>query len=265
MLMSLASSINMMFDRIMLRDILPEGFYPGQSAETALGIYGNVYKLSIFMSLVVQAFKFAAEPFFFANAENRNSPVVFADIMKWFIIACVLIWVFVSLNLDLVAQLTLRNPLYWAGLSVVPILLLANLFLGVYYNLSVWFKLVNKTYYGTYLTLMGLGVTILLNYLLIPKLGYLGCAVSFAVSAFLMMLICYLLGQKHYPVSYHVKSAAGYVLAGGLLIGLSAQVQIDSLWVAVPYHLLLCLLFVLGVLVVERERLLPARFRRYFD
>jgi len=261
MLTSLAGFVNSMTDRLFLQHWLPDNFYPGLTSKDALGIYGNCLKLSVFMALVIQSFKFAADPFFFSRAEDKNSPRLLADVTKWFIIVCVLIWVGVSLNLDVVGLLVSKK--YRPGLPVVPLLLLANLFLGVYYNISFWFKLSDKTQFGTLITVIGAAVTIAGNIVLIPLLGYMGCAIAFLVSSFVMMVICYGLGEKYYPVPYHVGSAVGYILGAGLLIYASEYIRIPNLWLAVPYHMALFGLFFAVVLVIERNTFLPAlkRFR----
>lgn len=261
LLMGLAGCLNQVLDRIVLERWLPEGFYPGRSSAEALGIYGQCYKLSIFMSLVVQAFRYAADPFFFSRAEDRNAPQVFADVMKWFLIAGVLIWVGVCLNLDVLSMLFLRRKIYWEGLPVVPILLLGNLFIGIYYNLAVWFKLTDRTQFGTYLTVLGLAVTVLGNYLLIPVLGYMGSAVAFLLSAAAMTLVCYLLGEKYFPVPYRVASGAGYLLAGAAVIWLGQALAPAALPLAILYHTGLLLVFLLGTLWAERASL-PASIRR---
>lgn len=260
LIMGLAGTVNMMTDRLLLKQLLPHDFYPGRTAKDALGIYGNCYKLSIFINLVVQAFRYAAEPFFFSKADDRNAPDTFALVMKWFIIACVLIWLGVSLNLDLIASLFLRSKDYHEGLPVVPILLLGNLLLGVYYNLSVWFKLTDKTSYGTVITLVGAGITLILNWLLIPQIGYMGCAITFLVSCTIMTVVCYWLGNIYFPVPYQLLSALGYMSSAGLLIYISSKIQIANLWISVPYHLALLLLYLLAILVIERNSL-PKRLR----
>lgn len=264
MLMGLAGMVNETFDRVLLAQWLPTGFYPGQSSLTAVGIYGACYKLSIFMSLVIQAFRYAAEPFFFAQSTEKNSPATFALVLKWFTLCCAVIFVAISLNVEDFGALFLKRAEYRQGLAVVPVLLLANLFLGVYYNISFWFKLSDKTQYGTLITVVGLVVTVAGNLLLIPVIGYMGCAVAFLASSFVMMVLCYYLGERHYPVPYDVRSAVGYVLGAGVLIGLAWQFPIANIWVAVPVHLALFGLFFLVVLLVERATWQPvlARFRQ---
>ena len=259
MLMVLASTFNLLFDRLLLERLLPTGFYPERTSQEALGIYGNVYKLSIFMALATQAFRYAAEPFFLSKIDDKQSPETLANVTKWFLITCIFIWLGVCLNLDWLKMLFLRKKIYWEGISVVPILLLANLFLGIYYNISVWFKLNKKTYFGTLITLIGLVITVLLNIILIPKMGYMGCAIAFLISCFSMTATCYFLGQRYYPVPYKIGSAIGYIISAGLLI--YCVIQFSSLWVSVPYHLLLMALYTAGVVIVERKTIIPLKVR----
>ncbi len=218
MLMGLAGMVNETLDRILLPAYLPEGFYPGISRLGAVGVYGACYKLSIFMSLIIQAFRYAAEPFFFAQSTEKNSPATFALVLKWFTLCCAFIFVGISLNLSWVGPLFLRRPEYLTGLGVVPILLLANLFLGVYYNLSVWFKLTDKTYFGTYIGAAGAALTIALNIALIPVMGYMGSAWATLACYFMMAALCWWLGERHFPVPYPVGRLLGWLLAAVVLV-----------------------------------------------
>jgi hypothetical protein len=174
--------VNMLFDRAFIQFLLPKDFYPGRTSKQAIGIYVQCYKLSIFMNLAIQAFKYAAEPFFFSKGEDKNAPEVFAKVTKYFTIICVVMWVGICLNLDLFAELFLKQKIYHEGLSVVPWLLAGYMFLGIYYNLATWFKLTDKTQYGTWLTLTGALITIVSSFLLVPQIGYLGFAIAFALS-----------------------------------------------------------------------------------
>jgi len=224
MLMGLAGMVNETLDRLLLPIYLPEGFYPGISSLGAVGVYGACYKLSIFMSLIIQAFRYAAEPFFFAQSTEKNSPATFALVLKWFTLCCAFIFVGISLNLSWVGPLFLRRPEYLTGLGVVPILLLANLFLGVYYNLSVWFKLTDKTYFGTYIGAAGAVLTIALNIALIPVMGYMGSAWATLACYFMMAALCWWLGERHFPVPYPVGRLLGWLLAAVVLVVLGQAV-----------------------------------------
>ena len=214
----LAGMVNEVLDRILLKRWLPTGFYPGLTSAAALGVYGACYKLSIFMSLVIQAFRYAAEPFFFGQAADKNSPRIFALVMKWFVVACCLIFLVISLFLDDFGLL-LRSPVYRTGLAVVPILLLANLFLGIYINASIWFKLTDRTRFGTWIAVGGAVLTVGLNWLLIPRLGYMGCAWATLACYAAMALTCGALGQRYYPIPYPVVRIGVYLaLAVGLVV-----------------------------------------------
>jgi O-antigen/teichoic acid export membrane protein len=254
MLTSLAGLVNNMTDRLFLRHWLPAGFYPGLTSEDALGIYGQCLKLSVFMALAIQSFKFAADPFFFAQSPDRDAPgggppQLLADVTRWFIVVCVIIWVGVSLNLDWIGLMI--SPAYRRGLDIVPILLLGHLVLGVYYNMAFWFKLSDKTQYGTLITGIGAILTVGLNIVLIPRIGYMGCAITFLVVSVAMTVICYVLGERHYPVPYNLRSGLSYVVGSGALIWLSQLVPIKNLWYAVPYHALIFGLFLAVVITIE--------------
>lgn len=259
MLMGLAGMINETLDRIMLPAWLPAGFYPGLSAEGATGVYSACYKLSIFMSLVTQAFRYAAEPFFFAQSTDKNSPATFALVLKWFTLCCALIFVSISLNLGWLAPLFLRSAVYRTGLGIVPIILMANLFLGVYYNLSVWFKLTDKTYYGTYIGAGGAVLTIALNFLLIPVLGYMGSAWATLACYFMMAALCWWLGERHFPVPYPVARLLGW-LAGATGLVVLGQAASRALAPPAGYALglALTLAFAGSIYLVEARRGLRA-------
>ncbi|WP_337043090.1 lipopolysaccharide biosynthesis protein [Emticicia sp. 17c] len=253
LIMGLAGAVNQVADRIMFREILPEGFYKGLSTDDAFSVYANVYKLSIFMLLVVQAYRYAADPFFFSKAEDKNSPSMIALATKWFTIACVVIWVGVSLNIDLISLILGKS--YRSGIVVVPILLLANLFIGVYQNMSIWFKLSDRTYFGTVLTFVGMFITVVLNLILIPRMGYVGCAITFAVSSFVMMVLCYLLGEKYYPIPYEIGRVMVYLIGAGVLIFASWQIKIENPYLSIPFHIMLSLLFLFVIVFTERKSL----------
>ncbi|PWJ59869.1 O-antigen/teichoic acid export membrane protein [Dyadobacter jejuensis] len=261
MIMNAAAVVNMLFDRSIMQFLLPRNFYPGRTTKEAIGIYGQCYKLSIFMNLAIQAFKYAAEPFFFSKGEDKNAPIVFARIMKYFIIICVIMWVGIALNLDLLASLFLKRKMYHEALPIVPWLLAGFLFLGIYYNLATWFKLTDKTQYGTYLTLTGAAVTVLVSFGLVPHIGYLGFAIAFACSGLVMMTLCYFLGQKYYPVPYDIKSAVGYMVLGGSVIALSSLFHFKHLGISVAIHM--GIIIVLLALTYWKERdALPAKLKR---
>ena len=214
----------------MLERLLPSNFYPGLTRLEALGIYGQCYKLSIFMTLVIQAFRLGAEPFFFKKSQDDDAAQTYAQVMDWFVLACCGILLAVSILLPWIAPYFLRRPEYFQGLGVVPILLLANIFLGVYYNLSVWFKVSDKPQMGTYITVGGAVFTILLNLILIPTIGYMGSAITTLGCYAGMAAACYLLGRKSYPVPYRIAPLLFLVTICGIGVAIMQMTSDQKLW-----------------------------------
>ncbi|MES1215012.1 MAG: oligosaccharide flippase family protein [Bacteroidota bacterium] len=211
-----AGMINETFDRIMLGWWAPENTAEGAKAQ--VGIYSACYKLSILISLAVQAFRMGAEPFFFKQSTEANAPKVYARVMKFFVITLCLMFLFVMLYLDL-WKLFIRKPEMWKGLKVVPILLLANMFLGIYYSLSVWYKLGNKTMAGAWITIIGAVITLIINYIFIPYYSYMACAWATFACYGSMMVISYVWGQKEYRIPYAWKKLVAYIVIVVLLYG----------------------------------------------
>ncbi len=254
MLTGLAGMTNEMFSRITLIKWLPEGFYENRSEEYALGIFGACYKLAVLMNLAIQAFRYAAEPFFFSNAAEKNSPQLFARVNHYFVIVCCVILLGVSINLDILKYF-LGDPAYWEGLHIVPILLLAYLFLGIYYNFSVWFKLTDKTYYGTIITVIGMIITIAANYFLIPIAGYEGSAVAALVCYAGMTAICYFLGQRFYPIPYGIVGALLYVgITLMVVYGVNA-INIQSQLLATLFHAGVIAVYLFVIYLIEGKDL----------
>jgi O-antigen/teichoic acid export membrane protein len=256
MIMSLAGVTNEMLSRAVLKKWLPLNFYPDITNQAALGIFGAAYKLSVFMTLTIQAFRYAAEPFFFSRAKDKDSKVLFSTVMHWFVIFGSFILVVIVLNLDIIGFLFLRNESYWEGLVVVPILLLANLFLGIYYNLSVWFKLTDKTYYGTIISITGAIITIVLNYLLIPLMGYLGSSIATLICYLSMVVISFTLGKKHYPIPYAVGRYIIYILSSIVLAYTGFNMPSDFTIMYKFFQLLLIALFMILVLILEKKQVM---------
>lgn len=199
----LAGMLNENLDKVLFRNLLPNEFYPGRSSQDALGIYGAAFKLSIFMMLGIQAFRYAAEPFFFSQSQDQNSKTLFARVLHYFVLVCLVILVLVSLNVELIGKIFLQKPEYWEALYIVPVLLIGKLLFGIYVNISIWFKITDKTIYGTYFSIAGVIATFFSNILLVPWLGYMGAAIASIVCYLLMTLLCYSYGQRIYPIPYH--------------------------------------------------------------
>jgi len=250
MITGLAGMVNEMFSRQMLANWLPPNFYPGESSKSALGIFGANYRLSVIMTLAVQAFRFAAEPFFFSHANHKDSPWLFAKINHYFTILCCFILLTVSVNLDILQYFLGES--YRDGLVIVPILLAGIMFLGIYYNFSVWFKLTDKTYYGTIITIGGVVLTVSLNYLLIPHWGYIGSSWATLACYFSMAMVCYALGQKYFPIPYKLADELGYLFFAFILIQVSSFVKIPNQIMATGFHTMLMIFFL--AITYWRER-----------
>ena len=251
MLMGLAGMTNELFSRICIEWWWPVDFQ-GHSAQYALGVFGACYKYAVFMNLVVMAFRYAAEPFFFSNANDKHSPALFAKVNHYFIVAGCFIVLVVTVNLDWLKWM-LRSPAYHEGLDIVIILLIAYLFTGVYYNFSAWFKITDRTHFGTWFTALGALITIGGNYFLIPIAGYYGSAwVTLACSGF-MMVACYTFGQRYFPVPYQVGKGLAYLLLACGLIGLSNTWAFNAQWQTTMYHLFLCLIYLVVAWQAERK------------
>lgn len=252
MFTGIAGMMNEFFSRLALEKWLPENFYPGKSSAYALGVFGAGYKFSVIMNLTVQAFRMAGEPFFFSHATNKNSPELFARVNRYFVILGCFILLATCINLDILKYIFLQREEYWEGLNIVPPLLLGYLFLGVYYNFSVWFKLSDKTYYGTFITIGGAVLTVLLNFLLIPWLGYLGSSWATAAVYGAMMIACYLLGQRYFPIPYEIKRTLLYVAVTMALVYILSGVNFGSQWQTTAFHM--AILFACAVIVYLVER-----------
>lgn len=212
-----AGIINEVLDRILLKELL-EGDL--QARLHQVGIYGSCYKIAIFMNLFTQAFNYAAEPFFFKQEKRDDARALYADVAFVFAIMGCLAFVGIGLFMDVAQYFVAAN--YREGLGIVPILLLANLFLGLYYNVAVWYKLGDKTRFGAYIAIVGAGATILANVLLIPNFGYTGAAWATLICYAAMVAMGYILGQRHYPIPYAVWRILGHI-AGAVSFWLAYQ------------------------------------------
>ena len=210
----IAFAVNEHFDKILLGYWLPENV-----AKSEVGAYSACYKLGLFMVLFATAFRLGIEPFFFSHSKNENAPQTYAMITKYFVIFGSLILLGVIVFADVLKFLLLDDKSYWEAMKVVPLIILANFFLGIYNNLSVWYKLTDRTKMGAYISIVGAVLTLALNYLLIPKFSYYGSAIATIVAYGSMMLISYVLGNRYYPIPYDMEKIGGYL---GLSIVFSA-------------------------------------------
>lgn len=256
MITGLAGMTNETFSRLTLEWWLPKNFYPGKSSDYALGVFGACYKFAMLMNLAVQAFRLAAEPFFFSNAADKSSPVLFARVNHYFIIVCCIIFLGVSVNIDVLKYL-LGDEKYWEGLTIVPVLLLGYLFMGVYFNMSTWFKLTDKTYFGTILAVGGAVITIVGNFVLIPFAGYLGSSIVTLACYLSMAMACYLLGQKYYPIPYQVGTAILYILATTALVYIVLNIRISGALASFAFHQAVLLAYLFVIYLFERKHFRP--------
>jgi O-antigen/teichoic acid export membrane protein len=241
----LSGSINENIDRLMLRYMLPEGI-----AEAQVGIYSACYKISILMALFTQAYRYAAEPFFFNYAKNKDSKDVYATLLNYFVIVVCALFLFTMLFLD--AIILIIGEKFREGQAVIPVLMMALLFLGVYYNLSVWYKLLDKTIYGAFISLIGAVITIIINLVTIPFFGFIGSAWATLACYASMMVISYFWGQKHFPVNYNIKKFGIYIGSVLFIYFVSLIFGNLNLYIHLAINLLLLILFVLIACWVEK-------------
>jgi len=244
--------INEVFDRLMLGWLAPVSSL--KAAKTEVAIYSACYKLSILITLAVQAFRMGAEPFFFKQSQESNAPKVYARVMKLFVITLCFMFLMVALYLDIWKQF-IRNPNMWVGLQVVPILLLANMFLGIYYNLSVWYKLSNKTMAGALITIIGAAITLGINWFFIPYYSYLACAWATFSCYGTMMVISFVWGQKAYPIPYAWKKLVAYIVIVVAIFFIQKGLLYfyDPFWFKLSTGTLLFTIFTWFILLVEKK------------
>lgn len=244
MLAGLAGMINETLDRVLLNTLLP-----AETASSEIGLYSAFYKISIIMTLFIQTFRFAAEPFFFAQQKHKNAKAIYAKVMNYFVIVMSFLFLLVMMYYDVVQQFigsAFHDP---RGATIVPILLLANLCLGLYYNLSVWYKLTEKTIYGALMALLGAAVTLVLNIALIPTLGFVGSAWATLCCYAFMVVLSYFLGRKYYPVPYPLARIGLYIV---VMLGLYV---VSQNWpMGMGFNTLYLLLFAGLAWVLERPK-----------
>jgi O-antigen/teichoic acid export membrane protein len=260
LIIGLAGMINEVMDRQFLDKLLP---FDNEANKRIVAIYGANYKLAIFITLFIQAFKMAAEPFFFSQAKEKNAPALYARVMKWFVITLAVAFLFSALYLDVWKVIIIRSASYRSGIGVVPILLMANIFLGIYYNLSVWYKLTDRMRMGIYITIVGAVITLVGNYWFIPAWGMYASAWSTFACYFVMVVLAYFMGQKYFPIPYPVKKILAYLVI--MLIFFFVKVGADALTSGLNYALQLSirliiatglmLLYLLLIMKVERAEL----------
>lgn len=254
----MAGIVNETFDRLLLRYLLP---MTPEEAEYQVGIYSACYKIAILMTIFIQAYRYAAEPFFFSMARQNNAKDVYASVMNYFIITVSLIFLGTMVYLDDFIMPILVGKDYHEGRGVIPMLMMAHLFLGVYYNLSVWYKLADKTIWGAWFSVIGALITLGLNVWWIPRSadhylhGYYGSAWAAFICYGVMMVLSYFIGQKYYPVKYNIPKFFFYLGVTVVLYIVNVLVKIENLPLSVAFHTLLILVFLGIVYMVEKPDL----------
>ncbi len=251
-IVGMGGMVNETMDRLMLPKLMHAS---AEDAKIALSIYSANYKIAIFITLFIQAFKMSAEPFFFSHSANKNAPETYARVMKWFVVTLCGAFLFTALYIDLWKYFI--GSQYRQGLDVVPILLAANVALGIYYNLSAWYKVTDKMSIGMYITLVGAALTIILNVAFIPVYGMYACAWATLAAYSTMMVLSYVLGQRHYPVNYPLKKIGGYVaLMLTLFAAQKGIMQItDHVWVRLLTGSLFLLAYAGAVVRSEKDEI----------
>ena len=246
MIAGIAFAINEQFDKILLGYLLPPNI-----ATAEVGVYSACYKLGLFMVLYRNAYTLGIEPFFFSHAASKDAPQTYATITKYFVIFGSFILLSVIVFADILKIIMIQDKSYWEAMKVVPLIILANFFLGIYTNLSVWYKLIDKTHYGAYISIIGALITLVLNYLLIPTMSYYGSAIATIAAYGSMMGISYYFGNKYYPIPYDINKISVYLLVSIGFSVISFYGFRENYFVGIP----LLLLFMYFIYHNEKELL----------
>lgn len=249
LVLGIAGIMNQTIDKILYPSLVSD---PAE-AMTGLGIYGANYKIAIVMVMFIQAFRFAYEPFIFSQARERGATKTstYGDAMKYFVIFALMLFLCVMFYIDILKYFI--SPNYFSGLKVVPLIMLAELFFGIFFNLSLWYKLTDKTVWGMWFSLLGLAVTVTLNVILVPRHGYMGCAVAALCSYGVMMLASYFIGRREYPIKYETGRIVGYFAIAALLYAVGMHCLPDNK--AVQYAVRTVILAAFAILVIRREKI----------
>ena len=238
--------LNQVLDKILFPFL-----YPGEDMQAQLGIYGACVKIAMIMAMITQAFRYAYEPFVFAGGKGKESKESQAVVMKYFVMFTLLAFMVVVCYMDVFKYIIKSD--YWAGLRAVPIVMMAEILMGVYFNLSFWYKLTAKTYWGAIMSAIGCAVLVLVNVIFVPGIGYMACAWGGLAGYGTCVLLSYFIGQRHYHVPYPVPAILGWFALALALYAASTLVHIDNLWLRLAYNTLLLGIFVGALLWSERE------------
>ncbi|MBE6293380.1 MAG: lipopolysaccharide biosynthesis protein [Bacteroidaceae bacterium] len=238
LLLGLAGILNLHADKIIYTQLVP-----GMQGKVELSIYGAVVKVAAIMAMLIQAFRFAYEPFVFGSSSDKNSKALYAKAMKYFIIVAILAFLTVMFYIDIIRYLI--APDYWEGIKVIPIVMIAEIFMGIYFNLSFWYKLNDETYWGAIFSSIGCAILFAVNIIFVPKYGYMACAWASFAGYFAAMLLSYIIGQKRNPINYDIKSIAGYVAVAIILYAIYALLPIGNSLARIGCNTLLLAVYVI--------------------
>ena len=238
LILGIAGILNQVVDKIIFPFVYPDPV----EADVQLGIYGATSKIAMIMAMFTQAFRFAYEPFVFGKSKEKDNRQMYAQAMKFFIIFTLLAFLAVMFYLDILRYVIGRD--YWEGLKVVPIVMAAEMFMGVYFNLSFWYKLTDETKWGAYFSLTACTIVILMNVFLIPVYGYMACAWAGFTGYAVAMLLSYFVGQKKYPIAYDLKSIGGYVLLALVIYAAGEWIPVDNMLLRLLLRTLLLFVFI---------------------
>lgn len=254
LVLSLAGIINETIDRIMIKALSANDI---EQAMANLGTYSACFKIAVIMSLFIQAFRYAAEPFFFSQYKEKDAKEGYSVVMTYFIIVCTFIFLATIVYIDYIKYFI--HPNYHSGLKVVPILLFSYMLLGICFNLSIWYKLSGQTKYGSYITVGGAFVTILVNWILIPKIGYMGAAIGHLAAYLSMVLASYFIGQKFYRIDYNLKKIGFYIILSLLLFCISyfgiAKLFDNNLILKTIINTIILLFYLFIIILKERKNI----------
>ena len=238
LLLGLAGILNLHADKIIYTQLVP-----GMQGKVELSIYGAVVKVAAIMAMLIQAFRFAYEPFVFGSSSDKNSKALYAKAMKYFIIVAILAFLTVMFYIDIIRYLI--APDYWEGIKVIPIVMIAEIFMGIYFNLSFWYKLNDETYWGAIFSSIGCAILFAVNIIFVPKYGYMACAWASFAGYFAAMLLSYIIGQKRNPINYDIKSIVGYVAVAIILYAIYALLPIGNSLARIGCNTLLLAVYVI--------------------
>lgn len=248
LLIGLAGMLNDNIDKLLIPKLIND---PNPMEQ--LGIYGANFKLSILMVLFIQMFRYAAEPFFFKNSENKNAKKLYADVMNYFVIFGLIIFLGVMFYIDILRYFI--NKEFWEGVYVVPILLIAKLIFGILFSLSIWYKVTDKTKYGIIVAGIGAIITVIMNIILLPRIGYLGSAIASLVSYSVMLIVSYYLSRKHYLIPYNFKKMGFYFMIAIILFAISKMLNIQEQIISYSLNTILLLIFIGLAYKIEKKHI----------